>query len=70
MLFPVMLIFFLTLWHRRIIMHCNAENAGDYSCQPITWNIMGRPFTSQFFAEYTGHVIMVPNDYTCGVFLW
>jgi len=51
-------------------MHCNAENAGDYSCQPITWNIMGRPFTSQFFAEYTGHVIMVPNDYTCGVFLW
>jgi len=27
-LFPVMLIFFLTLWHRRIIIHCNAENAG------------------------------------------
>jgi len=69
MLFPVMLIFFLTLWHRKI-MHCNAENAGDYSCQPITWIIMGRPFTSQFFAEYTGHIIMVPNDYTCDVFLW
>lgn len=30
---------------------------------------MGRPFTSQFFAECTGHVIVVPKGYTCDVFV-
>jgi hypothetical protein len=49
----------LALKSTTVVALRNAENM--YSCQPVSCNIMGRPFKFHFPAENTGHFVQVPE---------